>query len=107
MDKLIREATVDVDEEFASSVIDSMNKRKAEMLDMKAAGSNKTRILFRVPSRGLIGYQSTFLTQTKGTGVLNRIFHSYDLQVHYFSIKFSLELSSSLFQCRCCYIQHF
>ena len=75
----IEDVTIDVDEEFSSSVIDSMNKRKAEMVDMKNTSSDKTRILFRVPSRGLIGYQSTFLTQTKGTGVLNRIFHSYDL----------------------------
>ena len=73
------DATIDVDEEYSSSVIDSMNKRKAEMLDMRSAGSDKTRIIFRVPSRGLIGYQNAFLTQTKGTGVLNRIFHSYDL----------------------------
>ena len=75
----MEDVTIDVDEEYSSSVIDSMNKRKSEMLDMKSAGSKKTRILFRVPSRGLIGYQSKFLTQTKGTGVLNRIFHSYDL----------------------------
>ena len=75
----MEDVTIDVDEEFSSSVIDSMNKRKAEMLDMKNAGADKTRIMFRVPSRGLIGYQSAFLTQTKGTGVLNRIFHSYDL----------------------------
>ena len=73
------DATIDVDEEYSSSVINSMNKRKAEMLDMRSAGSDKTRIIFRVPSRGLIGYQNAFLTQTKGTGVLNRIFHSYDL----------------------------
>ncbi|MDC0192412.1 translational GTPase TypA [Alphaproteobacteria bacterium] len=75
----MEDVTIDVDEKFSSSVIDSMNKRKAEMLDMKSAGFDKSRILFRVPSRGLIGYQSMFLTQTKGTGVLNRIFHSYDL----------------------------
>ena len=75
----MEDVTIDVDEEYSSSVIDSMNKRKAEMLEMKSAGSNKTRVLFRVPSRGLIGYQSNFLTQTKGTGVLNRIFHSYDI----------------------------
>jgi len=75
----MEDVTIDVDEEFSSSVIDSMNKRKAEMINMKNTSSDKTRILFRVPSRGLIGYQSTFLTQTKGTGVLNRIFHSYDL----------------------------
>ena len=75
----MEDVTIDVDEEYSSSVINSMNKRKGEMLEMKSAGSNKTRVLFRVPSRGLIGYQSTFLTQTKGTGVLNRIFHSYDI----------------------------
>ena len=56
----MEDVTIDVDEEFSSSVIDSMNKRKAEMLDMKNAGADKTRIMFRVPSRGLIGYQSAF-----------------------------------------------
>ena len=75
----IEEATIDVDEEYSSSVIDSMNKRKGEMLDMRSAGAGKTRLFFKVPSRGLIGYQSIFLTQTRGTGVINRIFHSYDM----------------------------
>ena len=74
----IEEVVIDVDEEYSSSVIDSMNKRKAEMLDMRSAGSDKTRIIFRVPSRGLIGYQNKFLTDTKGTGVLNRLFNKYD-----------------------------
>ena len=73
----IEEVTFDVDDAFSSVVIDSMNRRRGEMLDMRAAGAGKTRIVFRVPSRGLIGYQSRFLTQTRGTGVLNRIFHSY------------------------------
>ena len=75
----IEEVTIDVDEEFSSTVIDSMNKRKGEMIDMRTAGASKSRLIFRVPSRGLIGYQSSFLTQTKGTGVMNRIYHSYDL----------------------------
>ena len=75
----IEEVTIDVDEEYSSTVIDSINKRKGEMLDMRTAGSAKTRLSFKVPSRGLIGYQSTFLTQTKGTGVINRIFNCYDL----------------------------
>ena len=75
----MEEVTIDVDEEYASSVIDSMNKRKGEMLDMRNAGTAKSRLFFKVPSRGLIGYQSSFLTQTRGTGVINRIFHSYDL----------------------------
>lgn len=73
----IEEVTIDVDEEYASSVIDSMNRRKAEMTDMRSSGAGKTRILFLAPSRGLIGYQSRFLTDTRGTGVLNRVFHSY------------------------------
>ncbi len=73
----IEEVTIDVDDEFSSAVVDSMNRRKGEMLDMRAAGAGKTRIVFRAPSRGLIGYQSRFLTQTRGTGVLNRVFHSY------------------------------
>ena len=73
----MEEVTIDVDDEFSSTVVDSMNRRKGEMLDMRAAGAGKTRIVFLAPSRGLIGYQSRFLTQTRGTGVLNRIFHSY------------------------------
>ena len=74
----IEEVTIDVDEEFSSAVIDSMNKRKGEMLDMRNSGAAKSRLIFKVPSRGLIGYQNNFLTQTRGTGVMNRIFHSYD-----------------------------
>ena len=73
----MEEVTIDVDDEFSSTVVDSMNRRKGDMLDMRAAGAGKTRIVFLAPSRGLIGYQSRFLTQTRGTGVLNRIFHSY------------------------------
>lgn len=73
----IEEVTIDVDEEFQSTVIDSMNRRKAEMSDMRSSGAGKMRLTFLAPSRGLIGYQSRFLTQTRGTGVLNRIFHSY------------------------------
>tara|TARA_Y100000031_G_scaffold77340_1_gene85003 strand:- start:29375 stop:31192 length:1818 start_codon:yes stop_codon:yes gene_type:complete len=73
----IEEITIDVDEEYSSTVIDRMNKRKAEMLDMRSSGAGKTRIVFHAPSRGLIGYQSQFLTDTRGTGVFNRVFHSY------------------------------
>lgn len=73
----IEEVTIDVDEEYASSVVDKMNKRKAEMIDMRSSGAGKQRIIFHAPSRGLIGYQSQFLTDTRGTGVLNRLFHSY------------------------------
>ena len=71
----IEEVTIDVDEEYTSSVVDGMNQRKAEMQDMRAAGAGKTRLIFLAPSRGLIGYQNKFLTDTKGTGVINRIFN--------------------------------
>ena len=73
----VEEVTIDVDEEFSSTVVDSMNRRKAKMRDMRSAGAGKSRIVFHAPSRGLIGYQSRFLTQTRGTGVLNRVFHEY------------------------------
>ena len=73
----VEEVVIDVDESFSSTVISSMNNRKSEMIDMKTS-SAKTRIIFKSPSRGLIGYQSQFLTETKGTGILNRIFHSYE-----------------------------
>ena len=73
----IEEVTVDVDDEFSGSVVDKLSKRKGEMLEMKPSTGGKTRIIFLVPSRGLIGYQSEFLTDTKGSGVINRIFSSY------------------------------
>ena len=73
----LEEVTIDVDKEYSSTVIDGMNKRKSEMIDMKSAEGDKVRLLFRAPSRGLIGYQSKFLTDTRGTGVINRVFHSY------------------------------
>ena len=74
----IEELTIDLDEQFSSTVVDSINRRKGEMLEMKSMDKSKTRLIFRVPSRGLIGYHGQFLTETKGTGVLNRVFHSYD-----------------------------
>lgn len=73
----VEEVIIDVDDEYSSGVIDSMNRRKAEMTDMRPSGAGKTRVTFLAPSRGLIGYQSRFLTQTRGTGVMNRLFHSY------------------------------
>ena len=75
----IEEVIIDVDEEYVSAVVDGMNQRKGSMIDMRAAGAGKTRIIFHAPSRGLIGYQNKFLTETRGTGVMNRIFNSYDI----------------------------
>ena len=74
----IEEVTIDVDEEYTSTVINSLNKRKAEMINMVSSNSAKTRLIFKVPSRGLIGYQSQFLSETRGTGVLNKVFDSYE-----------------------------
>ena len=73
----IEEITMDLDEEFASKVIDSMNRRKGKLIDLKDTGKNKKRLIFHAPTRGLMGYTSRFLTVTKGNGVINRIFHSY------------------------------
>ncbi len=73
----IEEVYIDVDEEYSSSVIDAMNQRKAEMTDMRKSGFGKCRVTFLAPSRGLIGYQSKFMTDTRGTGIMNRLFHSY------------------------------
>ncbi len=71
------EVFCDVDEEYTGVVVDKMTQRKAEMTDMRPSGAGKTRITFKAPSRGLIGYQGQFLTDTRGTGVMNRLFHSY------------------------------
>jgi GTP-binding protein len=73
----IEEVVVDVDDEFSGIVVEKLSSRKGEMLEMKPSSGGKTRLVFLVPSRGLIGYQSEFLTNTKGSGVLNRIFNSY------------------------------
>ena len=73
----IEEITIDLDEEFSSRIIDSMNRRKGKLIDLKDTGKNKKRLIFHAPTRGLMGYTSRFLTLTKGTGVINRIFHSY------------------------------
>lgn len=71
------EVIIDVDDEYSGSVVEKMNMRKAELRDMRPSGAGKTRITFLAPSRGLIGYQSQFLTDTRGTGIMNRLFHSY------------------------------
>jgi len=73
----IEEITMDLDEEHSSKVIDSMNRRKGKLIDLKDTGKDKKRLIFHAPTRGLMGYTSRFLTITKGNGVINRIFHSY------------------------------
>ncbi len=74
----MEEVTIDVDDEYTGPVIEKLTgPRKGELVEMKPAGVGKTRIIAHVPSRGLIGYQGQFMTDTRGTGVLNRVFHDW------------------------------
>ncbi|HEY0282074.1 MAG TPA: EF-Tu/IF-2/RF-3 family GTPase, partial [Rhizomicrobium sp.] len=73
----IEEVTVDVDDPYTGVVIEKISNRKGELTDMRPTGAGKTRLTFWAPSRGLIGYHGEFLTDTRGTGVINRMFHGY------------------------------
>lgn len=73
----IEEVQVDVDDEFTGVVVEKMGLRKAELQDMRPSGSGKTRITLLAPSRALIGYHGEFLTDTRGTGIMTRLFHGY------------------------------
>jgi GTP-binding protein len=73
----IEEVFVDVDDEYSGAVVEKMTQRKAELTGMRPSGGGKTRITFLAPSRGLIGYHGEFLTDTRGTGLMNRVFHGY------------------------------
>jgi GTP-binding protein len=73
----IEEVVIDVDEEFAGAVVDKLARRKAEMQEMRPSGGGKLRLTFFGPTRGLIGYQGEFLTDTRGTGAMSRLFHGY------------------------------
>ncbi|MDB5483119.1 MAG: GTP-binding protein TypA [Caulobacteraceae bacterium] len=74
----IEEVTIDVDEDYSGIVIEKLSARKAELQDMGPSGTGKTRITMMAPSRSLIGYQGEFLTDTRGSGVLNRVFSHYE-----------------------------
>lgn len=73
----VEEAQVDVDEEFSGVVVEKISMRKGELQDMRPSGGGKVRLTFLVPSRGLIGYQGEFLTDTRGTGIISRLFSGY------------------------------
>ena len=73
----LEEVTVDVDAEHAGVVVEKLGERRTELIEMRPAGAGKQRLVFIVPSRSLIGYHGDFLTDTRGTGVLNRVFHAY------------------------------
>jgi GTP-binding protein len=72
----IEEVVIDVDEEHSGVVVQKMSERKAEMIEMRPSGGNRLRLVFYAPTRGLIGYQGELLTDTRGTAIMNRLFHA-------------------------------
>ncbi len=73
----IEEVTIDVDEEFSGAVVQKLSERRGDLIEMKPSGGGRQRLVLHVPTRGLIGYQSELLSDTRGTAILNRIFHEY------------------------------
>jgi GTP-binding protein len=73
----VEEVVIDVDEEFSGVVVQKMSERKAEMIEMRPSGGNRLRLVFYAPTRGLIGYQGELMTDTRGTAIMNRLFHNY------------------------------
>ena len=74
----IEEVVIDVDDEYSGTVIEKLSERKGDMQEMKPSGGGRTRLVFHVPTRGLIGYQPELLSDTRGTAILNRLFHAYE-----------------------------
>src|SRR6187549_669659 len=77
LEEPIEEVVIDVDEEHSGVVVQKLSERKAEMMEMRPSGGGRVRLVFHAPTRGLIGYQGELLTDTRGTAVMNRLFHSY------------------------------
>jgi GTP-binding protein len=75
----IEEVVIDVDEEYSGVVVQKMAERKADMIEMRPSGGNRLRLVFHSPTRGLIGYQGELMTDTRGTAIMNRLFHEYEL----------------------------
>jgi len=73
----IEEVVIDVDDGFSGIVVQKMSERKAEMVEMRPSGGGRTRLVFYAPTRGLIGYQGELLTDSRGTAIMNRLFHAY------------------------------
>jgi GTP-binding protein len=73
----IDEAIIDVDEEFTGTVVQKLSERRGDLIDMRPSGGGRQRLILHVPTRGLIGYHSELLSDTRGTAVMNRIFHGY------------------------------
>ncbi len=77
LEEPIEEVTIDVDEEFSGIVVQKLSERRAELMEMRPSGGGRLRLVFHAPTRGLIGYQGELLSDTRGTAVLNRVFHAY------------------------------
>ena len=77
LEEPIEEVVIDVDEDYSGVVVQKMSERKAEMTELKPSGGGRVRLVFHAPTRGLIGYQGELLTDSRGTAIMNRIFHSY------------------------------
>ncbi len=77
LEEPIEEVVIDVDEEHSGVVVQKMSERKAEMMEMRPSGGGRVRLVFHAPTRGLIGYQGELLTDTRGTAIMNRLFHAY------------------------------
>jgi len=73
----VEEVVIDLDEEHAGAVVQKLSERKADLIEMKPSGGGRQRLVFHAPTRGLIGYQGELLTDTRGTGIMNRLFHGY------------------------------
>ncbi|WP_350335619.1 translational GTPase TypA [Coralliovum pocilloporae] len=73
----IEEVIIDVDDEHSGAVVQKLSERKADLLEMRPSGGGRTRLMFHAPTRGLIGYQSELLSDTRGTAIFNRLFHGY------------------------------
>jgi GTP-binding protein len=77
LEEPIEEVVIDVDEQHSGIVVQKMSERKAEMMEMRPSGGGRVRLVFHAPTRGLIGYQGELLTDTRGTAIMNRLFHAY------------------------------
>ncbi len=77
LEEPLEEVVIDVDEEHSGVVVQKMSERKAELIEMRPSGGHRTRLVFFAPTRGLIGYQGELLTDTRGTAIMNRLFHGY------------------------------
>jgi GTP-binding protein len=77
LEEPIEEVVIDVDEDYSGVIVQKMSERKAEMTELKPSGGGRVRLVFHAPTRGLIGYQGELLTDSRGTAIMNRIFHAY------------------------------